>query len=71
MLFSKSVLARLLYVQGSGVIRVYSPTSGREIAELACGPVHWQSPIVDGGRVITVEGNANDHRTSGVLDIYS
>jgi hypothetical protein len=31
---------------------------------------HWQSPIVDGGRVIAAEGNANDHATSGVLDIY-
>ena len=61
----------LLYVQGSGVIRVYRPTSGRVVAELPCGDVHWQSPIVDGGRVIAAEGNANDHRTSGALDVYS
>src|SRR5439155_25144749 len=60
----------LLFIQGRGVIRVYRPTSGREVAELLSGDVHWQSPIVDGGRVIAAEGNANDHRTSGVLDIY-
>ena len=60
----------LLYVQGSGVIRVYRPTTGRVVAELPCGAVHWQSPIVDGGHVIAAEGNANDHRTSGTLDIY-
>jgi outer membrane protein assembly factor BamB len=61
----------LLYVQGNGVIRVYRPTSGHVVVELPCGDVHWQSPIVDGGRVIAAEGNANDHRTSGTLDVYS
>lgn len=61
----------LLYVQGDGVIRVYRPTTGREVTELPCGAVHWQSPIVDGAHVIAAEGNANDHSTSGTLDIYS
>jgi hypothetical protein len=32
--------------------------------------VHWQSPIVADGRVIVAEGNANEHVTTGVLDIY-
>jgi hypothetical protein len=32
--------------------------------------VHWQSPIVVDGRVAMPEGSANDHATSGVLDIY-
>jgi hypothetical protein len=68
---SPVVAGGLLYVQGNGVIRVYRPTSGRVLAELPCGSVHWQSPIVDGGRVIAAEGNANEHRTSGTLDIYS
>jgi outer membrane protein assembly factor BamB len=68
---SPIVAGGLLYVQGGGAIRVYQPASGRVLAELPCGPVHWQSPIVDGGRVIAAEGNANDHTTSGVLDIYS
>ena len=68
---SPVVAGGLLYVQGNGVIRVYRPTSGHELAQLPCGSVHWQSPIVDGGRVIAAEGNANEHRTSGTLDIYS
>jgi len=60
----------LLYVQGDGGIRVYLPAGGRLVATLPCGPAHWQSPIVVDGRVVTGEGNANDHRTSGILDIY-
>jgi hypothetical protein len=68
---SPVLVGGLLYVQGNGVIRVYGPASGHEVAELPCGSVHWQSPIVDGGRVITAEGNANEHSTSGVLDVYS
>ena len=38
---------------------------------LPSGGVHWQSPIVADGRVAIGEGNANDHATSGVLDIYT
>jgi PQQ-like domain len=67
---SPVVAGDLLYVQGSGVIRVYRPATGHEVAKLPCGPVHWQSPIVDGGRVVAAEGNANDHGTSGLLDVY-
>jgi outer membrane protein assembly factor BamB len=61
----------LLYVQGSGGIHVYNPASGHEITVLPCGDAHWQSPIVVDGRVIAVEGDANQHSTSGTLDIYS
>jgi hypothetical protein len=61
----------LLYVEGSGGIHVYVPASGREVANLSIGDVHWQSPIVAGRRIVAAEGNANDHATSGVLDIYS
>jgi hypothetical protein len=61
----------LLYVQGNGTIRVYAPATGHQVAEIPCGAVHWQSPIVVDGRVVTAEGSANDHATSGVLDIYS
>jgi hypothetical protein len=32
--------------------------------------VHWQSPIIANGHVAMPEGNANDHATTGVLDIY-
>jgi outer membrane protein assembly factor BamB len=61
----------LLYVAGDGAVRVYVPTSGRQVAALPIGGVHWQSPIVADGRVIVAEGNANDHATTGVLDIFS
>jgi outer membrane protein assembly factor BamB len=67
---SPVVVGNLLYVAGSDSVRVYVPTSGRQVATLATGAVHWQSPIVADGRVAVAEGNANDHATSGVLDIY-
>jgi PQQ-like domain len=60
----------LLYVAGSGGIHVYVPDSGKDVATLSIGSLHWQSPIVADGRVIIGEGNANDHATSGVLDIF-
>ena len=55
---------------GSGSVRVYLPASGKLVASLPTGPVHWQSPIVADGRVVMPEGNANDHATTGVLDVY-
>ena len=67
---SPVVVGNLLYVAGGGVVNVYLPASGRTVAQLASGDVHWQSPIVADGRVAIPEGNANDHATSGVLDIY-
>jgi outer membrane protein assembly factor BamB len=68
---SPVVAGSLLYVAGAGAVHVYVPTSGREVASLPTGSVHWQSPIVADGRVAVAEGNANDHATSGVLDIFS
>jgi outer membrane protein assembly factor BamB len=62
----------LLYVydpEGSG-LHVYEPESGRELATLPAGAGHWNSPIVVDGRIALPEGSANDHGTSGVLDIY-
>jgi outer membrane protein assembly factor BamB len=53
-----------------GGLRIYDATSGRLIAVLPCGPGHWNSPIVADGRVALPEGNANSHRTTGVLDIW-
>jgi len=67
---SPVIAGNLLYVAGSGSVRVYVPTSGRQVASLATGAVHWQSPIVADGRVAIAEGNANDHATTGVLDVY-
>jgi hypothetical protein len=46
------------------------PTSGKQVATLPSGGVHWQSPIVVNGHVAVAEGNANDHATTGLLDLY-
>jgi outer membrane protein assembly factor BamB len=67
---SPVVAGSLLYVAGDGALHVYAPTSGREVATIPTGPAHWQSPIVADGRVAIAEGNANDHATHGVLDIF-
>ena len=68
---SPIVAGGMLYVYDTGgTLRVYDPTTGRIVAELASGGGHWNSPIVVDGRIALPEGNANDHRTSGVLDIW-
>ncbi len=67
---SPALAGSLLFIAGDGAVHVYVPTSGREVATLPSGAVHWQSPIVADGRVAVTEGNANDHSTTGVLDIY-
>jgi len=68
---SPIVAGGLLWVYGpSGGLRVYVPRTGRLVTTLQAGPGHWNSPIVVDGRVALPEGNANDHRTSGVLDIW-
>jgi outer membrane protein assembly factor BamB len=62
----------LLFVYArAGGLNVYLATSGKRITTLPCGPGHWNSPIVLQGRIILPEGNANDHATLGVLDIWS
>jgi hypothetical protein len=65
-------------IVAGGLVWVYDPggglnvytLGGRRVAALACGGGHWNSPIVVDGRVALPEGNANDHATSGVLDIW-
>ena len=62
----------LLFVYArEGGLNVYQATSGQRITTLPCGPGHWNSPIVLQGKIILPEGNANDHATRGVLDIWS
>jgi outer membrane protein assembly factor BamB len=62
----------LLYVYNpNGGLHVYDPRTGTEVAMLACGGGHWNSPIVADGRIALPEGNANDHSSSGVLNIWS
>jgi hypothetical protein len=53
-----------------GGLNVYVPSTGRSVARLATGTGHWNSPIVVDGRVALPEGDANAHRTTGVLDIW-
>lgn len=53
-----------------GGLYVYDATSGNQLDKLDCGGGHWNSPIVVDGRIALPEGNANDHDTSGVLDIW-
>jgi hypothetical protein len=59
-----------VYDPGGGGLRVYRPASGKLVATLSAGSGHWNSPIVTDGRVALPEGDANDHATSGVLDIW-
>ena len=62
----------LLFVYARpGGLNVYESASGKLVATLPCGPGHWNSPIVLQGEIILPEGNANDHATRGVLDIWS
>ncbi len=60
-----------VYDPGGGGLRVYRPGSGRPLATLPAGPGHWNSPVVADGRIALPEGNANDHRLDGVLDVWS
>ena len=63
----------LLYVYDSsaGGINVYRPGSPRAIAKLAGASGHWNSPIVVDGHIVEPEGNANDHKLTGTLDLFS
>jgi hypothetical protein len=61
----------LLYVYNpSGGLNVLRPATGSLVARLPAGVGHWNSPIVTDGRIALPEGDANDHNTSGVLNIY-
>lgn len=69
---SPVVAGGMLFVYDpSGALRIYDAPTGRALAVLPCGPGHWNSPIVADGRIALPEGNANSHRTSGVLHIWS
>jgi outer membrane protein assembly factor BamB len=59
-----------VYDPAGGGLRVYAPTTGRQLADLAAGRGHWNSPIVVDGRIALPEGNANAHQATGVLDIW-
>lgn len=69
---SPVVAGGLLYVYDpNGALHIYDPAVGRVLASLGCGRGHWNSPIVAGGRIALPEGNANEHATAGVLNIWT
>ncbi len=69
---SPVVAGGLLYVYApQGVLHVYDPVKGTQIAGLESGRGHWNSPIVVDGRIALPEGNANQHASTGVLVIWS
>ena len=63
----------LLYVYDpvAGGIYVYRPSSALPIAKLAGEPGHWNSPIVVDGHVVEPQGDANEHKLTGTLEIFS
>jgi hypothetical protein len=68
---SPVVAGGLLYVYDlGGGLRVYVPETGQQVTVLASGGGHWNSPIIVDGRIALPEGNANQHRTTGVLNIW-
>ena len=68
---SPVVAGGLLYVYDpNGGLNVFRPATGALVTRLPAGGGHWESPIVTDGRIALPEGDANDHRTSGILDIY-
>lgn len=70
---SPIVAGGLLYVYepGGGGIDVYAPGSPRPLVKLPGAPGHWNSPIVVDGHIVEPEGDANEHRLSGTLDLFS
>ncbi|HEY7337219.1 MAG TPA: PQQ-binding-like beta-propeller repeat protein [Bryobacteraceae bacterium] len=69
---SPVVAGGLLYVFNPyGGLYVYDPVQGTQVAKLATGLGHWNSPIVVDGKIALPEGNANQHATAGVIDIWT
>jgi hypothetical protein len=61
----------LLYVfDPGGGLNVYKPANGKLVTTLDAGGGHWNSPIATDGLIVLPEGDANDHATSGALDIW-
>lgn len=69
---SPVVAGGLLFVYNpEGGLRVYDAEKGTQIANLDCGPGHWNSPIVVDGKIALPEGNANRPSSTGVFDIWT
>jgi outer membrane protein assembly factor BamB len=68
---SPVIAGGLLYVYDpDGGLNIYKPATGQLERTLAAGGGHWNSPIATDGFVVLPEGNANDHATTGMLDIW-
>jgi outer membrane protein assembly factor BamB len=68
---SPVVAGGLLYVQGlGGGLTVYAPATGKPLAVLPTGGAHWNSPVIAGGRIAAPEGDSNDHRSTGTLNLF-
>jgi outer membrane protein assembly factor BamB len=68
---SPVVAGGLLYVYDpAGSLDVYTPSTGKLLVSLPAGRGHWSSPIVTDGRIALPVGDANDHATSGTLDVW-
>jgi len=59
------------YDPAGGGIYVYRPRSGRPIARLPGEPGHWNSPIVVDSHVVEPEGDANEHKLTGSIELFS
>ena len=70
---SPVMVGGLLYVYepADGGIYVYRPRSGRPIAKLPGEAGHWNSPLVVDGHVVEPEGDANEHKLTGSLELFS
>jgi glucose/arabinose dehydrogenase/outer membrane protein assembly factor BamB len=69
---SPVVAGGLLYVYdpNGGGLNVRRPTDGSLVATLPAGSGHWSSPIVTDGRIALPEGDANEQKATGILNIY-
>ena len=70
---SPVMVGGLLYVYDyvAGGIYVYTPGSPQPIAKLPGESGHWNSPIVVDGHVVEPEGDANEHKLAGNLEIFT
>lgn len=68
---SPVLAGRLLWVYDpTGGLNVYRSSSGKLVRSLPAPSGHWNSPIIDGGRVYLPSGDSNSHATTGTLSIY-
>ena len=70
---SPALAGGLLYVYepSGGGIEVYRPGSASPLAKLPGQAGHWNSPIVVDGHVVEPEGDANEHKLGGTLELFS